>query len=82
MWYVYLIQSQKDKQWYTGCTNDLRKRLVEHNTNKSESTKGKGPFDLIYYEACISKTDAFRRERYLENGWGGKWLKKVKTLSE
>lgn len=51
MWYTYLIQNEKDKKWYRGCTNDLRKHFKEHNQNMIFSTKGRGLFKLIYYEA-------------------------------
>ena len=51
MVYTYVLQSKKDNQWYTGSTNDLRKRFKEHNEDKVYSTKGRGPFSLIYYES-------------------------------
>jgi len=73
--YTYILQSKKNKRWYTGCTNDLRKRFKEHNDNLVFSTKGRGPFKLIYYEACLSKDDAFARERYLKSGMGKRYLK-------
>jgi len=53
---------------YTGYTSDLRRRLAEHNSGKSKSTKGREPFELIYYEAYRSKSDAMRRERMLKLG--------------
>ncbi len=61
MFYTYLLQSLKDKRWYTGCTNDLRKRFKEHNENKVPATRGRGPFELIYYEACMNAQDAYAR---------------------
>ncbi|MBU4369333.1 GIY-YIG nuclease family protein [Patescibacteria group bacterium] len=75
MWYTYIIQSEKDNKWYTGCSANLRKRFKEHNENKITSTKGRGPFKLIYYEACLNKNDAFAREKYLKSGMGKKYLK-------
>ena len=75
-YYVYVLQSKKDKQYYTGFTVDLRKRFKEHNEGKYTAwTKGRGPFDLIYYEACKNKTDAAERERYLKTGTGKRYLK-------
>jgi len=73
--YVYLLQSIKDKRFYTGCARDLRKRFKEHNDNLVFSTKGRGPFKLIYYEASINKDDTFARERYLKSGMGKRYLK-------
>ncbi len=62
--YVYLLSSLKSGKWYIGCTNNLRKRLNEHNIGEAGYTKGRGPFNLIYFEGCINKLDAFAREKY------------------
>ena len=75
MLYTYVIQSKKDKKWYTGYTNDLRKRFNEHNSNKVYYTKNRGPFNLIYYEACLNQQDARSREKYLKTGMGKRYLK-------
>lgn len=65
----------KDKKWYTGFTNNLRKRFEEHNSSKAPSTKNRGPFKLIYYEACLDEQDARSREKYLKSGMGKRYLK-------
>lgn len=74
MVYTYVIRSQKDNKFYTGTTIDLRKRFREHNEGKIISTKNRGPFELVYYEACANKEDAFARERYLKTGMGKRYL--------
>lgn len=74
MQYVYVLQNQSG-QFYTGCTSDLKKRLVQHNTGKSEFTKYRGPYELIYYEACLNVKDAYAREKYLKTGMGKRYLK-------
>ncbi|OHA29992.1 MAG: hypothetical protein A3B08_02015 [Candidatus Taylorbacteria bacterium RIFCSPLOWO2_01_FULL_43_44] len=75
MYYTYLIRSKKDNRWYTGCTSDLRKRFKRHVNGEILSTKGRGPFELIYYEACNDKSDAYTREKYLKTGMGKRYLK-------
>ena len=75
MMYTYILKSNKDGKWYTGCTNDLRKRFKMHETNRVTSTKGRGPFKIIYYEACIDREDAYRREKYLKSGPGKQYIK-------
>jgi putative endonuclease len=75
MYFTYIIQSKKDDKWYTGATSDLRKRLSQHQRGLVPSTKGRGSFLLIYYEACLSQKDAFRRELYLKTGMGKRCLK-------
>jgi len=73
MFYVYVLKSPK--QFYIGYTNDLKRRLVEHQNNKSISTKNRGPWKLIYYEASLSNKDALHREKYLKTAWGKRYLK-------
>lgn len=75
MTYVYVLKSKKDGHWYTGSTRDLRKRLNEHNVGRVFSTKQRGPFDLIYYEACVNEQDARAREKYLKSGPGKRYLR-------
>jgi putative endonuclease len=75
MYYVYVIQSKKDKQFYTGFTRDLENRLREHNVGRVSSTKNRGPFELIYYEACLNEQDGLVREKYLKSGMGKRYLK-------
>lgn len=75
MYYTYVIESQKSHRWYTGSTNDLRKRLKQHNEGKSTWTKSYVPWDLIYYEACLNEEDTRSREKYLKSGMGKRYLK-------
>src|SRR3989344_5669301 len=75
MFYTYVLRSKKDDKLYTGATEDLRERFRLHNNGKVFSTKGRGPFELIYYEACGSSKDAFMREKYLKSGPGKRFLK-------
>ena len=74
-YYTYLLQSSRTKKWYTGYTKDLRNRFKEHQDDESNYTKGRGPFMLIYYEACLSELDAKARERYLKSGMGRRYLR-------
>jgi len=75
MYYVYVLRSGKSGRLYTGYTSDLRKRLSEHQEGKSSYTKKRGPYELIYYEACIDANDALMREKYLKTGMGKRYLK-------
>jgi len=71
MYYVYLLKSAKTKGYYIGCTGDLKKRLEMHNTGKSLYIKNKEPWELKYYEAYFSKSDAFNREKQLKKNRSG-----------
>jgi len=78
--YVYVLESIKDKKRYIGFAADLRKRLEEHKKGLSFSTKPRLPMKLIYFEACINKEDAQRREEYFKTTRGRRFLaKRLKT---
>ncbi|MBP7770531.1 MAG: GIY-YIG nuclease family protein [Candidatus Pacebacteria bacterium] len=74
MWYVYVIKSLKNGHRYTGSTGDLKKRFKQHQAGKSTWTKSRGPYELIYYEACRNEGDARQREVYLKSGMGKRYL--------
>jgi len=61
---------------YKGYTNNLKRRLVEHNKGMVTSTKPYLPWKLIYYEACLNIKDAQRREKYLKTTQGSRLLKR------
>jgi len=73
MYYVYILRFAK--QFYTGSTNNLRRRFAEHAEQKVFSTKNKGDGKLVYYEACLSEKDARLREKYLKTAWGKRYVK-------
>ena len=66
MFYIYLLKSYKDKELYTGFTNNLERRVKERNNGLVQSTKLRGPFELIYYEGYKSEKDARKREENLK----------------
>jgi putative endonuclease len=73
--YTYVLLSEADGRFYTGATSDLRERMTLHRAGRVKSTAHRMPLKLIYYEACLSPDDAFRRERFLKTGKGGRYLK-------
>lgn len=77
-YYVYMLENKKNI--YIGYTDDLRRRLQEHNRKKSIFTKYGAPWKLIHYEAYRNIGDAKRREKYLKTSQGSRLLKH--TLKE
>ena len=75
MYYVYVLQSEKDEKFYTGYTKNLKLRFEEHIKGRVSSTKNRRPFKLIYYEACLNQQDATKREKYLKTFHGKMFLK-------
>lgn len=74
-WYVYVLRSIADQQFYVGLTNDVPARLKTHNAGLVTSTKSRVPFELVYWEGCLNKSDAARREKYLKTAWGKRYIK-------
>jgi len=73
--YVYVLRSLKDGNFYTGYTGDLRKRLQEHRNGDVTATAHRLPVELIYYEACLNQQDATHREKYLKTACGKRYIK-------
>ena len=66
MFYTYVLKSRKDNNCYIGSTNNLERRIDEHSKGLVFSTRSRGPFELIYYEAYKSEDDARKREKNLK----------------
>ena len=75
MYYVYILKSLKDNMLYIGYTNNLKRRIKEHNDGESKSTRNRRPLKLVYYEACLNQSDALHREKYLKTTYGHRYLK-------
>ncbi len=76
MFYIYCIESKINAELYFGYTNDLKRRLKEHNQKLNFSTKRYAPWKIIYYEACLNEIDAKRREKYLKTSQGRRMFRK------
>ena len=66
MFYVYVLKSKKDEELYIGSSNDLKRRIKEHQDGKAFSTQFRRPFELVYYEAYKNEKDARERESALK----------------
>jgi len=76
MWYVYVIKSLKNERLYVGSTNDIKRRLKEHNDGVGgKYTKNNRPFKLVFYEAFLNKKDAMKDELFFKTGYGREVLK-------
>lgn len=77
MYYVYVLENQNDKSLYIGFTDNIQRRVFEHQNGKGgRTTKLKKDWKLIYFEGYLLKEDALDREKFLKGGSGRKYLKK------
>lgn len=74
-YYIYVLRSSKDNNFYVGYTNDLKSRFKEHINGNVISTRERRPLEIIYSEACLSKKDALHREKYLKTYHGKLFLR-------
>jgi putative endonuclease len=76
MCFVYVLKSITDQKFYYGFTDNLERRLSEHNGGKVPSTRSRIPFELVYFESVATVQQARSKERYFKSGFGRKFLKK------
>ena len=76
MYYIYITKSEKDGSYYTGLTEDLKRRLEEHNSGLSEYCSAKRPYKLLWYCAFKNKNKALSFEKYLKQGSGFAFARK------
>ena len=74
---LYILQSESSGKFYVGSTDDLDRRLSEHQRGQTPSTRGRGPWRLVYQEQFASLLEAHRRELDIKR-W--KSAKLIKTL--
>lgn len=70
MFYVYVLKSIHHEFKYIGSTNDLERRINEHNSGESQSTKHYRPFRLALYVALPTERQARELEKYFKTGSG------------
>ncbi|SNS53102.1 putative endonuclease [Ekhidna lutea] len=77
MFYVYAIKSEDRNYIYVGLSNNLERRLKEHNEGKNKTTKPYRPFVLIHSETFETRIEARKREKYLKSGIGRDFLRSL-----
>ena len=73
-YWVYVL-ALSDGRRYVGQTNNLIRRIAEHRSGRSRFTRKYKVVRLLYWEACDSRSEALRREKFLKSGQGREWLK-------
>ncbi|HSD65039.1 MAG TPA: GIY-YIG nuclease family protein [Ignavibacteriaceae bacterium] len=76
---VYILQSLVKERYYIGCTSNLNRRLEEHNSGKTRSTKAYKPWKIVYIEEIISSADAYKREKEIKSYKGGLKFKELQN---
>lgn len=75
--HLYIIKSQINDKYYIGVSNNVAKRLKQHNTQKEKSTKSGAPWTLVYIEKYDSRGNAMIRERFIKKQKSHKWIDRL-----
>lgn len=75
MYFVYVLKSEDNWRFYVGMTENIERRLKEHNSGKTKSTKGYKPWILFFHEEYPTRLEARKREKYLKSGTGKEYIK-------
>ena len=67
MYTLYILYSEPFDRFYVGYTNDLDRRISEHNRKKGKFTDAGIPWKLVYSELYTNKKDAMQRERLIKS---------------
>ena len=78
MYYTYALKSLHRKYIYVGLTNDIDRRVKQHQNGKEKTTKPYRPFELIFKEKYNTKVETREKEKYLKSGIGKEFLKSLK----
>jgi len=74
MYYTYVLYSENHNRFYIGMSTDVEKRLSEHNSGKTKSTKGYRPWVVLFIDEFETRAEAREREVYLKSGIGREYV--------
>ncbi|MFC1645428.1 GIY-YIG nuclease family protein [Patescibacteria group bacterium] len=74
--FIYILESSKDKKLYIGQTNCIENRLLRHNNGEVTATKNRRPLTLLHKEEYNTSSESTRRERYLKSLKSSVYLRK------
>ena len=74
-YYIYALKSRNRNYIYVGLTNNVQRRINQHNAGHEKTTRPYAPFDLVLTEEFENRFEARKREKYLKSGIGKEFLK-------
>lgn len=77
MYHTYILKNSISGRHYIGSTNDLERRIFEHNRGQTKSTRQQGRWELVYQEEYNTKEEAISRELLIKSYKGGNAFKNL-----
>jgi len=78
---TYVLRSQTTGRFYVGHTENLRKRIFEHNNNRTWSIKNRGPWELYHAETFETRSEASARERQIKKMKSRRYIEELVRAS-
>jgi putative endonuclease len=75
IFYVYILESETSGKWYYGFTENIVKRFIDHQNNRSKYTKFRGPWKLIFKREFLDKREALHFEKQLKKARNKDFIK-------
>jgi putative endonuclease len=76
-YFLYILRSTKSQKFYIGSSFDIAKRLEQHNSGKSRSTKGGSPSELVYSESFVTRAEALSQEKEIKRKKSRKYIERL-----
>lgn len=76
-YFVYILKSIEHDKTYVGITNNLERRLTEHNDGKSIYTRKFKPWEIVYKEEVLDRKSAREKEKYFKTAAGRRKIKVI-----
>ena len=76
-YFVYVLRSKRDGQYYIGSAENVTRRLSQHNRGKTRSLKHRRPLELVYVERFEGSEQARKREKQLKSFKGGEAFRRL-----
>ncbi len=80
MYFVYILKSLVNGHYYKGLTNNIERRILEHNAGKTNSNKKFAPYKLVHVEICNNLEEARKLELFFKSGYGREIIKEIDEL--
>jgi putative endonuclease len=81
IFYTYILRSLSTGRFYVGHTENLTKRVYEHNNNRTPSIRNRGPWELVHAEEFETRLGAMRRELQIKKMKSHKWIERLARAS-
>ncbi|MBI3631739.1 MAG: GIY-YIG nuclease family protein [Candidatus Staskawiczbacteria bacterium] len=82
MYFLYILQSEKNGRYYIGSTNNLKRRIIEHNSGKTRSLKYLIPLKIVFSKEYKQEHETKQMEKKLKKFKNRNIIKRIVAEQE